>query len=208
MHRTHKQSTLGPAIQVASSESLSSLSLNNSNNPTDSQRTSQQSNNSGSNNFKTFKTCLEAGAKSTTTNTYKHVLNNDDNAGTQSQGYTSRTMPRNVVVHQQNFDQKPLNLPVNELFKRYELKRQATCNGGGSMTSSSGGCGSLSSLNSSSNRVVTTQVNVCSSPQLPPKIPDYFFKDEKEHRKLMSNNNKQLISLKVVESGCLTVDNI
>ena len=24
-----------------------------------------------------------------------------------------------------SFDQKPLNLPVNELFKRYELKRQA-----------------------------------------------------------------------------------
>ena len=96
------------------------------------------------------------------------------------------------------------------------MKRQATAGGGvtgsvlvngGSLTSSSGGCGSMTSLNSGTavgrNESQQIHVSTFSSPRLQHnKIPDYFFKDEKEQRKLLaaSRGGKQLISLKVVES--------
>lgn len=128
-------------------------------------------------------------------------------------------------------DQKPLNLPVNELFKRYELKRQATANPpqhNGSVSS-----GSVSSLNSlqlnptinkpvastTTTNKMPNDVSTFSSPRLTSDrrtalnaansqpIPDYFFKDEKEHKKFLSaSGNKQIINLKVVDG--LNVDSI
>lgn len=92
-------STTSKPPQVASSESLSSVELNNTNTNT---------------NLKTFKT-----------STYKQVT--EDNSSDNNAGFAtmSRTMPRNVhhshYQQQQrhnNLDQRPLNLPVNELFKR------------------------------------------------------------------------------------------
>jgi hypothetical protein len=112
-------------------------------------------------------------------------------------------------------DQKQLNLPVNELFKRYELKRQAAA---GSLSSS----GSLTDLNTvaggqqqttvqqpagaanGNNQHISTfitsprlnRINLMSTGGAANQIPDYFFKDEKEHKKfLASNGGKQMLNL-------------
>lgn len=133
-----------------------------------------------------------------------------------------RTMPI-----KSNFEQKQLNLPVNELFKRYELKMQ------GASTVSSGSIASsihssLSSLpqhlpasqphqqqprkiveinirninkvsphikhkqlNSNSNCSSSASSNSSSSTDSNDvKVPDYFFKDEKEYKKFLANQNK------------------
>jgi hypothetical protein len=115
-------------------------------------------------------------------------------------------------------DQKQLNLPVNELFKRYELKRQAAA---GSLSSS----GSLTDLNTAGlpqqattvkqqqqptnntakNQSISTfvtsprlnRVNLSSATN---QIPDYFFKDEREHKKF--NSGKQMINLTHVDINC------
>lgn len=89
--------------KVASSESLSSISLNTSNQDSYSSEksSSPQANRSDKNNLKTFKTAGLNGC------TYKQVMAED--------GLVTCTMPRNL---RHNLDQRPLNLPVNELYKR------------------------------------------------------------------------------------------
>ena len=88
--------------------------------------------NSQQSNFKTFKTLTLSSA--TSSPSHQQSLNSPFNKKTSyspSSNNTSasyRTMPSQHHVSNKlanSFDQKPLNLPVNELFKRYELKRQA-----------------------------------------------------------------------------------
>lgn len=130
-----------------------------------------------------------------------------------------RTLPVNRSLKCRNFDPgvKQLNLPVNELFKRYELKKQAT---NGTLETS----GSISSLNSlTMNRKIKAHEANYASPKIVQKnfnlnpiinittnesneVPDYFFKDEKEHKVFQSNGNtknKKILNLKqiVVDSN-------
>ena len=149
--------------------------------------------------------------------TFKAITNSPSPPNTQE--YSYRTMPvngyRNLVSESivnsptqtptkiNGFDQKPLNLPVNELFRRYELKKQASS-------------GSLASINTSNNSTPhRNESKIYSSPRttqklinqiklnIEPKnsinhgqVPDYFFKDEKEFKKFLAQNNKQKLNCK------------
>lgn len=137
--------------------------------------------------FKTFKTDLEHP---------KHTI-----LLTNEYSNSYRTLPIN---NHKNLDQtnKGVNMPVNELFKRYELKRQAT---NGLVVSSSG---SLSSLNSvtkkinrknSSPKIVQRSFNLNPSMTQTSQIPDYFFKDERE-QKLFKNKPSLNLKQVVVDS--------
>ena len=66
-----------------------------------------------------------------------------------------------------NFDQKPLNLPVNELFKRYELKRHAA----DSTTFGNNLVGSMSSIHSS---LGSLQFNQYQNSQLQKKLNNAY----------------------------------
>jgi len=124
-----------PKKIVASAESLSSVhTLSQTQSPQNMQKECVVISPNSQSNFKTFKTLTLTSSSSTTnspshhqayTNTLQQSPNspfNKKTANTTSSSY--RTMPsHNKVIN--SFDQKPLNLPVNELFKRYELKRQA-----------------------------------------------------------------------------------
>ena len=138
-----------------------------------------------------------------------------------------------------NFDQKPLNLPVNELFKRYELKKQSNDN---VITSSFSSINS-SSLNSlkltqrqhliddknneennhvnnninSNNNNNNTSVSTFTTPinrptlKLTNKVPDYFFKDDKEFKKFQnpSNNIASInINMKHQQSSANRTENL
>ncbi|RNA06581.1 protocadherin-9 isoform X2 [Brachionus plicatilis] len=136
-----------------------------------------------------------------------------------------RTLPVSRNLKSKNVDAavKQLNLPVNELFKRYELKKQAT---NGTLETS----GSISSLNSlSMNRKFRAHEASYASPKIVQKnfnlnptvnittnesneVPDYFFKDEKEHKVFQLNGNaknRKILNLKqiVVDSNTSSVCN-
>ena len=113
-----------------------------------------------------------------------------------------RTMPlngfRNVGEAKKSFDQKPLNLPVNELFKRYELKKQAA---DGTIDSSVHS--SLSSLQPPGCRLLDLssprkQFNVLTEVAHADQVPDYFFKDEKEYKKFLASNTNPNCKQKII----------
>jgi hypothetical protein len=129
-----------PKKIVASAESLSSVNtISLSQSPHYMQKECVVISPNSQSKFKTFKTLTLASSSTTNSPSHQnhHILPNQafNNTNTlhqlplkTSNSNTSyRTMPshpsHNKVVN--SFDQKPLNLPVNELFKRYELKRQA-----------------------------------------------------------------------------------
>lgn len=183
---------------VASQESLTSYNSNNSTAKTST--TSATSTNlpakiqnltQSPNSFRTFKS--------------SHSPSTQENTSFNSNSY--RTMPSNgyrnlseiSTPKKQNLDQKPLNLPVNELFKRYELKKHAQDSGGNSLTSSSIHS-SLSSLPNANQLVQSPQkqFNLQLINENTNQVPDYFFKDEKEFKKLVANNKKQNVNIKKV----------
>ena len=122
--------------------------------------TSSRASSSSQSNFKTFKTV--ALTSNNSPNHLVHSPNNSPYIKKQHVDYATlsyRTMPSHGLQHQSgtlnsrsnhqskvvnNFDQKPLNLPVNELFKRYELKRHAA-----DSTIATNVIGSMSSIHSS-----------------------------------------------------------
>jgi hypothetical protein len=176
---------------VASVESLSTISSTSINKMAPNLTSSPHD--SSSKNFQTFK------------NSPKPQLRNNQNKSSYG------TLPyRNNIVNNSNqiakpvgstrkvtLDQKPLNLPVNELFKRYEMKKQAA---NGLLSTST------SSLNNSDNNNFSTfnnsnNNNNATTPKLKHinllqndmnNVPDYFFKDEKEHRKFMNSNIQKI----------------
>ena len=156
-----------------------------------------------SNNFRTFK---NSGSNSSSPK-QTILLTSDVNN-------SYRTLPVNRGLKSKNLDSavKQLNLPVNELFKRYELKKQAT---NGTLET----CGSISSLNSLSiNKKFRAHEASYASPKIVQKsfnlnpvinittndsnqVPDFFFKDEKEHKMFRSNGNsksKNILNLKQI----------
>jgi hypothetical protein len=180
---------------VASEESLTTI-----NTPTES---SNQSPQQKVETFKTFKTICSP--------RHNQEVASKINTPTKS---TSKTPTHSAKLV--NFDQKPLNLPVNELFKRYELKKQSNDN---VITSSfsSINSSSLNSLkliqrqhliedknnqdnnnnnhvnnnNNNNNASVSTFTTPINRPtlKLTNKVPDYFFKDEKEFKKFNHHSN-------------------
>jgi hypothetical protein len=122
-----------PKKIVASAESLSSVhTLSQSQSPQNMQKECVVISPNSQTNFKTFKTLTLTSSSTTNspshhqayTNTLQQSPNSPYNKKTANTTSSYRTMPsHNKIIN--SFDQKPLNLPVNELFKRYELKRQA-----------------------------------------------------------------------------------
>ncbi|CAF0725228.1 unnamed protein product [Brachionus calyciflorus] len=195
-------STTSPSDKKDSNESLTSTTLSSK----------------ISNNFKTFK---NSNPSSNTSSPKQTILL----ANEYSNSY--RTLPVNRNLKNNNKIEaasKQLNLPVNELFKRYELKKQAM---NGVLDSS----GSMSSLNSLTlNRKInldlkSNEATVCGSPRLVQRnfnlnpiinittnenneIPDYFFKDEKEHRMFLpSAKNNKILNLKQIVVDTKTATN-
>ncbi len=202
---------------VASSESLTTINTisNKSSSQLQTQKTSPNSSTTSNNNnngtmpvngsFKTFKTICSP----------NHQFNNDSKPPQTPKQQCS--IISKTPTHQKlsNFDQKPLNLPVNELFKRYELKKSAnenSLNSFPSIHSSSANSLKLQSKqqSGSNNDELDCQVTTFTSPtnrnNRAVKVSDYFFKDEKELRKFQQPSPKQLINFKHVISANIQMD--
>ena len=247
---------------VASTESLTSINTHSNNSSKIKQSTenttmstssphesvSSKSSSDSSANLNSFKTFKNTQINSPHQEIKRHLENhtktnnnNNNNNNNNVIGYRHLDYDKKISVipkqqHQLKkslLDQKQLNLPVNELFKRYELRRQAAS---GSLSSSE----SLNSLNTAAsqqssnikqqqqpnNQYISTfmtsprsnRANIITNTIRNKKnynnnyqiqnhvndnqIPDYFFKDEKEHRKFLAMNNMQILNLKRVDIKC------
>ncbi len=100
-----------------------------------------------------------------------------------------RTLPMNGYRNLSEVNSTPkkaLNLPVNELFKRYEMKKQGVIDSqGNSSVSSTSPHSSNSSVQSPHKQLNLQLINENSVNQ----VPDYFFKDEREYKKLLAQSN-------------------
>lgn len=244
---TQNQQPTSRKCMVASTESLTSINTVSNDESAKSKKLSSSSASSSSPNNETMTSYSpheSLSSKSSTVageNSNFKTFKQNNSSSTTSSPQTYRTLPKNVnIYHNQNnstrpvlkksmLDQKQLNLPVNELFKRYELKRQATLTEQRQQQqviqslSSSGSTNSLnntsSSLSSSSahqhqpveaSNAVSTFItsprlahrtnNLISDGTANGQIPDYFFKDEKEHRRFLASTNhaKPMLTLKQV----------
>jgi len=157
---------------VASTESLTSYNSSNSTAKTVSTTSGAEGQkqqvlpqlNSSPNSFRTFKT------------SYSPSAHQDAATG------SYRTMPVNGCY---STPKKALNLPVNELFKRYEMKKQGVIDSqGNSSVSSTSPHSSNSSVQSPHRQLNLQLINENSVNQ----VPDYFFKDEREYKKLLAQN--------------------
>jgi hypothetical protein len=125
-----------------------------------------------------------------------------------------RTMPSKPLNN--NYDLKPLNLPVNELFKRYELKKQGEfVNYNLTSTCSNSSLNSIPHINNNNQRKIV-EINIKNinkmSPHLVQKqlmqnqeetaaqVPDYFFKDEKEYKKFLASQTNKLNCKHIIET--------
>lgn len=177
-------STFDAKKMVASTESLTSYNSNNSTAKTSTTSQNTISNKipslqSSPNSFRTFKAVA-----------YSPASAKSANANNKAGSY--RTMPHNPMPQQQSattpkkFDQKPLNLPVNELFKRYELKKNGVV-----MMDSQGNSVSSSTVHSGDGSNSEQQ-------QQQQSVPDYFFKDQREYKKFLAGGSNKQNNIKQV----------
>ena len=188
---------------VASTESLTSYTSSNSaaKTSTTSHTLSQKipSLQSSPNSFRTFKTASYSPATACKVDSYRtmphnHNANTNSNnlTGTLASGYrnlsdVASTRIAAPVKRLESVYQKPLNLPVNELFKRYELRKNGVDSHGSSCSSST--------VHSAS------ETGSATPPGRGQQVPDFFFKDQKECNKFLAAGNKQNINIKQVVIG-------